>query len=139
VDDVGEVGRREVEAHLAAFDDGDVEQLVEEVEHDVRGAVHAADHGALVLGELAGGAVEHELGESTDGGEGIAKIVGGDAEKVVLGGVGLAEIVDELALTLEQGAEVKVRADAGDHLARLEGFDDVVDATGFEPGDDVFG
>ena len=50
---------------------------------------------------------------------GDQRAFGGHAEELVLGGVGLAQLVDQRALGLDQGAVLQVQPDAGDDLLRI--------------------
>ena len=63
----------------------------------------------------------------------------GHAEEFVFGGVGLAELIDEQGLLLDEQPVLQVGADAGDRLFGADRLGQVIDSTSAQALDDIVG
>ncbi len=139
LDQLGERMALGVQLQLAGLDRRHVEQLVDHGQHRLARGVDRVDEVELVRRERADDAIAQEFRQPADRGEGVAQVVRRHAEKTVLGGVGLAQLLDQRFLLLRQQEVVQVGPDAGEDLLRLEGLGQVVHPAGGQALDDVVG
>ena len=126
-----------MEVGSARLDDREVQQFVDERQHQLAGVMDVADQIELVRGQLPNRAVGEELGQPADGDERVAQVMGGHPEKPVFRGIGPAQLVDELALLFKQHFVLQMNPDARERLLGAKGLGEIVDAAGLQALDDV--
>ena len=92
----------ELEAEPAGVDLGDEEEVADEPLQAVGVALDDAQELALLVGQVSGCSVEHELEVAANRGEGRAELVRDERDELVLQPVELAELLVLLALAGEQ-------------------------------------